>query len=83
VQFPGEFEIIRAARRVKGKIAAVDDEIGARRVDMRADAMKIIGELLQAAGEVGVGNLRQSKLVHALFLIPFRPDHMPKLKSER
>jgi hypothetical protein len=35
---------------------------------MRADAMKIIRKLLQAAGEVGIGNLRQSKLVHALFL---------------
>ena len=39
-----EFEIVAAARTVEGDIAAVDDEIGTRRVDMLADAMEIPGE---------------------------------------
>ena len=30
---------------------------------MLADAMKIVGQFLQAAGEVGIGNLRQAKFV--------------------
>jgi hypothetical protein len=30
--------------------------------------MKIIGELFQAVGEVGVGNLRQAKCGHAMIL---------------
>ena len=38
-----------------------------------ADAMKIVGEFLQAAGEVGIGNLRQAKFGHAVFLLG--PDH--------
>jgi hypothetical protein len=33
-----------------------------------ADAVKILGQRCQAAGEVGVGNLGQAKFGHALFL---------------
>ena len=68
VQRLGEGEIVRTGRGIEGEIAAVDDEIGTRRVDLLADAIKIFGERWQAAGEVGVGNLAQAKLVHAIFL---------------
>jgi len=68
VQLLGKFEIAAAIRPVEGDIAAVDDKIRARRVDMFADAVKIVGQLLETAGEVGVGNLRQAKFAHAVFL---------------
>jgi hypothetical protein len=31
--------------------------------------VEIVGEFLQAAGEVGIGKLRQAKFVHAVFLL--------------
>jgi hypothetical protein len=70
VQRAGEFEIVALGRAVEGEIATVDDEIRTRRVDIFADAMKVVGELLQAPGKVGVGNLGQAKLAHAIFLLP-------------
>jgi len=42
VQLFGEFEIVAIGRTVELGVAAVDDEIGPRRVDMFADARKII-----------------------------------------
>ena len=68
MQLLGEFEIVAVGRRVEGDIAGVDDEVGARRVDVLADALEIPGELLIAAGEVGIGNLGQTKFAHAIFL---------------
>ena len=65
VQRLREDEIVAAGRRIEGKIAAVDDEVRPSRVDVIADAMEIIGQLLQAAGEVGIGNLGDTKLAHA------------------
>ena len=50
------------------KVAAVDDEIGTRRVDVFADAMKIFGQLRQPAGEVRIGNLGQAKFGHRKFI---------------
>ena len=61
VQLFREDEIVAAGRRVEGEVAAVDDEVGPCRIDMRGDAVKIVGELWQAAGEMGVRNLRQAK----------------------
>ena len=68
VQLFRKFQVVGAGRRVEREVAAVDDKIGTRRVDVPADPMKIVGELLQAAGEVGIGNLRQAKFGHAAFL---------------
>jgi hypothetical protein len=65
VQLAGKRKIVRIARRTEGKIARVDDEIGTPRVDMFADPMKIVGQLLMAAGEVSIGNLGQAKFGHA------------------
>jgi hypothetical protein len=48
-------------RTVEGEVAAVDDEVGPSRIDVFADAMKVVGERRQAAGKVGVGNLDQPK----------------------
>ena len=47
MQFLGEFEIVAIGRPVEGEIAAVDDEIGTRRVDVLADAMKISVSLVR------------------------------------
>jgi hypothetical protein len=58
VQRAGKFEIVAIGRAVEGEVAAVDDEIRARRVDIFAHPMKIVGKFRQAAGEMGVGNLR-------------------------
>ena len=80
VQRLREDEIVAAGRGVEGEIAAVDDEVRPRRVDVFADAMKIIGQLLQSAGEVGVGNLGDAKLAHAIFLLL---QCYQDLKSER
>jgi hypothetical protein len=68
MHFFREFEIGSAGRSIEGDIAAVDHKIGPRRVDMLADAVKIVGELLQAAGKVGIGDVRQAKFVHAVVL---------------
>jgi hypothetical protein len=35
---------------------------------MFTDPLEIIGQALEAAGEVGVGNLGQAKFAHAAFL---------------
>jgi hypothetical protein len=75
-----EFEIVAAGRRVEGEVAGVDDKVRPRRVDMLAHAMEILGERRIAAGEVGIGNLRQSKFAHAAFL--FRRDHIGRQASE-
>ena len=68
VQRVGKFEIVAIGRCVEGEVAAVDDKIGARRIDVVADTMKIIGQRLETAGEVGVGNLGQAIFGHATFL---------------
>jgi len=68
VQRPGKCEIVRARLRIEREIAGVDDEVGPCRVDVLADAMKIVGEFLQATREMGIGNLRQAKFGNALFL---------------
>src|SRR5258705_13773783 len=64
----GEFEIAAAGRAVEGEVAAVDDEVRPRPVDMRAHAIEIIGEFWQSAGGAGIRNLRQTKFSHAIFL---------------
>src|ERR1700681_537811 len=61
-------EIVAIGRAIEGEVAAVDDEIGASAVDIFAQAMKIVGQPGQAAGEMGVGNLGQAKLGHAMIL---------------
>ena len=53
------------------KVAAVDDEIGTRRIDIFADAMKICGQFRQPVGEVWIGNLGQAKVGHRKFLSRF------------
>ena len=68
MQRSGEGEIIRRGRCVEGEVAGVDDEIGTGGVDMVTDRFEIRGELGQAAGEVGVGNLGQAELGHDIFL---------------
>ncbi len=68
VQLFGEFEIVPAGWSIEGEIAAVDDEIGARRVDVFAQPVKVVGQFLMAAGKMGVGNLGQAKFGHAIFL---------------
>src|SRR4051812_39665785 len=72
VQFFGEFQIAAISWTVPRNIAAVDDEIRPRRVDMRADALKILGQAGEAVGarKMRIGNLRQTKFGHALFLLP-------------
>ena len=68
VQRFGEFEIVATGWSIEGEIAAVDDEIGARRVDVFAQPVKVVGQFLMAAGKMGVGNLGQAKFGHAIFL---------------
>jgi hypothetical protein len=68
VQRVSEFQIVAAGRSVEGEVAAVDDKIRARRIDVIADAMKIISQRRETAGEVGIGNLGESKFGHARFL---------------
>ncbi len=68
VQRLGKFEIVAVGRAIEGEIAAVDDEIGTFGVDVFAQAVKIVGQRLMAAGKMGVGNLDQTKLGHAAFL---------------
>jgi hypothetical protein len=57
VQGAGKCEIVAMGRGVACEVAAVDDEIGPRRVDVFADPVKIVGQALVAAGEMGIGNL--------------------------
>ena len=64
-----EFEIVAAGRAIPADIAAVDDEVGTGGCDVFADAMEIIGQQRQTAGEVGVGNLGQSKCGHAILFL--------------
>ena len=44
VQRLGECEVIAIGHRVEGQIAGVDDDIGARRIDVFTHAPKIFGE---------------------------------------
>ena len=66
MQALGILHIVTAGRSVPGNVAAIDDEIGARRADMLADAMEIVGQLgeARAAGKMRIGNLRQAKFSH-------------------
>jgi hypothetical protein len=66
VQRMGKFEIVRIDWAVECEVAAVDDEIGACRIDIFAHALKIVRQLLMAAGKVGIGNLGQAKFGHAV-----------------
>ena len=50
VQLAGEFEIVGIGRGIPGDVAAVDDEIGPRRVDVFAHPVKIIGEASDGGG---------------------------------
>jgi hypothetical protein len=68
VQRLGEFEIVAAGRSVEGEIAGVDNEVRARRVDMFAEALKILDKRCQAAGEMGIGNLGQAEFAHVTVL---------------
>ena len=43
VQDPGKFQVVRLRRGVEGEVAAVDDEVGAGRVDIFADVLEIRG----------------------------------------
>ena len=63
-----KFEIVASDRAIPRDIAAVDDEVGSRRGNMFADAMKVLGQFWKTAGEMGVGNLGQAKFGHAIFL---------------
>src|ERR1700746_1608296 len=47
VQRLGECEVIAVGQRVEGQIAGVDDDIGARRIDVFTHAPKIFGEYPQ------------------------------------
>jgi len=60
----GEGEVVGRGRPVEGEVAAIDHEIGPGRVDMVPDRIEIRGELGQAAGEMGVGDLGQAELGH-------------------
>jgi len=64
VQRTGKFEIVGPGRAVEGDVAGVDDEVGACRVDMIDQSHKIVDEQRQAAGQMGVGNLREAKFGH-------------------
>jgi hypothetical protein len=64
----GEFEVVAIGRTIEGEVTAVDDEIGSRGADIFAHPVKIVGQLLMAAGEVGIGNLGQAKFGHARLL---------------
>ena len=66
----GEFEIVAMFKAVKAEIAAVDDEIGARGVDVFADPTEVLGQSRVAAAEVGIGNLGQAKYGHASLYLP-------------
>ncbi len=57
VQLLGEHHVVAAARPVERDVAAVEHEIGPRRVDVLADAMKIVD---RAACSGGRGGCRRS-----------------------
>src|ERR1039458_771540 len=65
---PGKFEIVPICRAIEGEVAAIDDEIGAPGIDVFAHPMKVVGQLRQPAGKMGIGNLGQAKFGHATFL---------------
>jgi hypothetical protein len=81
VQRFGKFEIVATGRAIEGEVAAVDDEIRTPRVDIFANAIKVIGQLLKAAGEVGIGNLRQAKFGRDAILNPADVGKMTSLFS--
>src|SRR4029077_19658021 len=80
VQGPCKFQVVRLRWAVEGDIAAVDDEVGAGRVDIFADLLEIRDEWGQAAGEMGVGNLGQPEFAHA-FILPVRSYLEPASNS--
>src|SRR6201981_2585474 len=70
VQRLGEREVIAIGQRVEGQIAGVDDDIGARRIDVFTHASKIFGEFPRETGKMSIGNLANVKFAHG-------PTHLP------
>ena len=64
-----ELEVVGIVRRVEREVTGIDHEVGPRRVDMVGDFVEVEGQLGQAACEMGVGDLRQSKFAHATILV--------------
>src|ERR1700741_4985962 len=79
VQRFGEYEVIAIVQRVEGQIAGVNDDIGARRIDVFTHAPKIFGKFPRETGKMGIGNLANMKFAHGPNPLLANPNHTTRM----
>src|ERR1700751_2868330 len=82
VQRLGECEVIAIGQRVEGQIAGVDDDIGARRIDVFTHAPKIFGEYPRETGKMSIGNLANVKFAHGPNSLLANSNHTTRVHAK-